>query len=167
MADEKLIMEMNRLRKERDILRDRIYEIRDILDRERKEKLEEERKKLIGKCFVFSPEGLSVSDRRSYTYSRYSMPECSFRVLHPGVPDTYDAECLVVDENGICIKKLPLFAPVASRLIITQAEAQSTYIRNSREISREEFSTLFEKTTEKLKSCLPPAGKDGEKQDVT
>lgn len=167
MADEKLITEMNRLRKERDILRDRIYEIRDILDRERKEKLEEERKKLIGKCFVFSPEGLSVSDRRSYTYSRYPMPECSFRVLHPGVPDAYDAECLVVDENGICIKKLPLFAPVASRLMITQAEAQSTYIRNSREISREEFSALFKKTTEKLKSCLPPAGKDGEEQDGT
>ena len=162
MADEKLIIEMNRLQKERDILRDRIYEIRDILDRERKEKIEEERKKLTGKCFVFSLEGLPVSDRRNYTYSRYPMPECSFRILHPEAPDSYNAECLVVDENGICIKKLPLFAPVASRLMITQAEAQSTYIRNSREISREEFSTLFEKTTEKLRSCLSTPETDGE-----
>ena len=162
MADEKLIIEMNRLQKERDILRDRIYEIRDILDRERKEKIEEERKKLTGKCFVFSLECLPVSDRRNYTYSRYPMPECSFRILHPEAPDSYNAECLVVDENGICIKKLPLFAPVASRLMITQAEAQSTYIRNSREISREEFSTLFEKTTEKLRNCLSTPETDGE-----
>lgn len=163
MADEKLIMELNKLQKERDILRDRIYEIKDALDRERKEKVEEERKKLADKCFVFSPKDPSVNDRRSYTYSKYPMPECSFKILHPGVPDAYDAKCLVVDENGMYIKNLPLFAPVTSSLMMSQAKAQNTYIRNSREISQEEFSALLEKTTEKLRNCLS-APKSGEKE---
>lgn len=162
MADEKLIMELNKLQKERDILRDRIYEIKDILDKEKKEKIEEERKKLAGKCFVFSPKDPSVNNRRSYTYSRYLMPECSFKILHLGTPDAYDAKCLAVDENGVYIKNLPLFAPVTSSLMMSQTEAQNTYIKNSREISQKEFSALFEKTTEKLRNCLSAPETSGE-----
>lgn len=100
-------------------------------------KFKEDTNHYVGKCFTSS----------SSTSAKY--PELrTFKILDIGKDRHSPSNCVCIEENSICRKRLLLFSSDPMRMIEHEEDLKT--IDKFSEISEEEFRELFRKTVESI-----------------
>ena len=103
----------------------------------------ENNQKYIGRCFRWDGSSMRGSLSEAFIY----------KIMGP-IERHKAQNCLAVFENGIKVVKIRCFESVKMRLMVTNENKDDTFVKNSVEITEEEFKKDFYECIERLKTMV-------------